>query len=135
MVKINHRSAWHNLTNSWKQFRLWLLPNLLYIGAIFAEGIPATIDLGPIFYCTTATPYGIFDYPSLANCNHYISDIKEPICAYKANLYKYSPNVTRFHIYHYQHHKIRLKYFERISSVDLRQKGKKQKCPFQSKHA
>ena len=79
-------------------------------GAIFAERTTASIDLGPIYDCTTATPFGILDYPSLRNCNYIIGNIKGPIRTYKVNTHKYSPNVNKFHMYHYQHQNITLKY-------------------------
>ena len=35
MVKTNQRSVWHNLRNSWKQFRLWLLSFYLLLSMLF----------------------------------------------------------------------------------------------------
>ena len=79
-------------------------------GAIFAESTTTSIDLGPIFDCTTAMPFGILDYPSLTNCNYIMGNIKRPIRTYNVNTHKYSQNVNKFHMYHYQHQNIILKY-------------------------
>ena len=84
---------------------------LLFLGAIFAEGTSAYIDLEPVFDCTTVIAFGIFDYPLLTNCSHNMDNIKRPIRTYKATVYKYFPNVTKFYIYYCQHHKITQKSF------------------------
>lgn len=48
---------------------------ITYVILTFAEGTATISDLGSIFDCTTVTPFGIFNYPSLRNWNHNMSKI------------------------------------------------------------
>ena len=70
------------------------------LGRCFVEHTTTSFDLGSIFNCTTVTPFGIFDYPSLTNCNRNMGNIKEPIRIYETTLCKYSPTATKFYINH-----------------------------------
>ena len=63
----------------------------------------------PLFDSTKVTPWATFDYPSLMNCNHYIS-INQVL--YIHTILKYigihPPHVTKLPVYYYSHAEILL---------------------------
>ena len=63
------------------------------------------IDLGPIYDCTSTTPLGVYQMPSLPNCHRKPdSEIKTG----NALIYRYSPNVTKFPIFWCSYEEIQL---------------------------
>ena len=54
------------------------------------------IDLGTWYDCTQTVPLGIYSYPTLRNYSHDMFSSLTMVKSYKAQVYQYSPNVSKF---------------------------------------
>ena len=61
----------------YKSLTVWFILTLIFAHPNLAKNVNP--NLGPLFDCNKVTPLGIFDYPTLTNCDHNISNIKETI--------------------------------------------------------
>ena len=90
---------------------------------IFIPNIRA-IDLGPIYDCTTTTPLGIYNYPTIRSCKHQMNQEKYQVKTYSAEVFCYTPKVSKFPIFLSSHFEITLTCDHRnifLSSKRLRQ--------------
>ena len=83
--------------NRWN-IAMWLCQLLLFsISSTMAVKSP--VELGSLYDCTKTTPMGIYEYPSLRDCGHNMNNIDAELTTYQAEVYRYSPNVTKFDMY------------------------------------
>ena len=102
---------------------LALMMQIFFFVPIFILNVRA-IGLGPIYDCTTTTPLGIYDYPTIRNCKHKMNQEEYQVKTYSAEVFRYSPKVSKFPIYLCSHFEITLTCDHRnifLSSKRLRQ--------------
>ena len=105
---------------------LALMMQIFFFFPIFILNVRA-IDLGPIYDCTTTTPLGIYDYPTIRNCKHKMNQEEYQVKTYSAEVCRYSPKVSKFPIYLCSHFEITLTCDHRnifLSSKRFRQEKK-----------
>ena len=114
-VQHSKRSRSYNL--------LSLLMQIFFFFPIFILNVRG-IDLGPIYDCTTTTPLGIYDYPTIRSCKHKTNQDEYQVKTYLAEVFRYSPKVSKFPIYLCSHFEITLTCDHRnifLSSKRIRQ--------------
>ena len=100
-----------------------LFMQIFFFFPIFIPNIRG-IDLGPIYDCTTTTPLGIYDYPTIRSCKHHMNQEEYQVKNSSAEVFRYSPKVSKFPIILCSHFEITLTCDHRnifLSSIRLRQ--------------
>eukprot|EP00111_Clytia_hemisphaerica_P012925 TCONS_00037964-protein len=59
----------------------------------------STLHFGVLHDCTVVKPVGIFEYPTLKDCDHTMDGNRDDMFTMDAEILKYSPKVTKFEIY------------------------------------
>ena len=67
------------------------------------------IDLGTWYDCTQTVPLGIYSYPTLRNYSYDMFSSLTMVKSYKAQVYQYSPNVSKFPKYSWLYTIVKLK--------------------------
>ena len=57
------------------------------------------IGFRTLYACTQTVPFGIYGYPALQKCSHYMFSSQATVKLYQPQAYQYPSNVTKFAIY------------------------------------
>ena len=67
-----------------------------------------SIDIGPIYDCAKTTQKGIYEYPTINNCENRMNKEEYELKTFTAEVFRYSPTVSKFPIYLCTHYKVTL---------------------------